>query len=553
MMDYPLTIRNIYERARLLYPDRQLATRRADGTVARTTYADWAERVARLATVLRDLGVGRGDRVATFCWNHDRHMEVYFASALIGASYHTLNIRLSPDQLSYIVNHAGDKLLVVDADLAPAVAKVVTQAPSLEHVMVVRPEGFAGEPPAGRGAPALDHRSVLDYEQVVAAAAPLSEWPELDENQTAGICYTSATTGNPKGVAYTHRALFIHTLATGLADTLGLSERDVILPIVPMFHVNAWGLPFGATWFGAGLVFGGAHPTPADYLRLIREEGVTMSAGVPTVWLGVAQLLDQEGGDLGSLKRIVCGGSAAPVSMIRMFEERYGVEFIHAYGMTEATPLTHLSRLKSNLSHLQGGERYAFKAKQGLLAPGLEQRLVDEQGRPVPADGKSMGEVLLRGPWIANEYLDDPRSADTFIDGWYHSGDVATLDPEGYLQLVDRTKDLVKSGGEWISSVELENALMGHPAVAEAAVIAVPDAKWGERPLAVVVRKAGAEVGAAELIASIAEQFPKWWLPERVEFIEEIPKTATGKFSKRTLREHFLATPAAADDDSDER
>jgi fatty-acyl-CoA synthase len=548
MMDYPLTIRNIYERAKLLFPDRQLATRRADGTVARTTYADWAERVARLATVLRDLGVGRGDRIATFCWNHDRHMEVYFASALIGASYHTLNIRLGPDQLSYIVNHAGDKLLVVDADLAPAVAKVVTQAPSLEHVMVIRPEGFVGEPPAGQGAAALDHRSVLDYERVVAAAAPLSDWPELDENQTAGICYTSATTGNPKGVAYTHRALFIHSMATGLADTLGLSERDIILPIVPMFHVNAWGLPFGATWFGAGLVFGGAHPTPADYLRLIREEGVTMSAGVPTVWLGVAQLLEQEGGDLGALKRIVCGGSAAPVSMIRMFEERYGVEFIHAYGMTEATPLTHLSRLKSNLSHLQGGERYAFKAKQGLLAPGLEQRLVDEQGRPVPADGKSMGEVLLRGPWIADEYLDDPRSADTFIDGWYHSGDVATLDPEGYLHLVDRTKDLVKSGGEWISSVELENALMGHPAVAEAAVIAMPDAKWGERPLAVVVRKSGAEVGPDELIASIADQFPKWWLPERVEFIEDIPKTATGKFSKRTLRERFVATPAAADE-----
>jgi fatty-acyl-CoA synthase len=550
MMDYPLTIRNIYERARLLFPDRQLVTRRADGTVARTTYADWSERVARLATALRELGVGSGDRVATFCWNHDRHMEAYFASALIGASYHTLNIRLSPDQLGYIVNHAGDKVLVVDADLVPAVAKVVPKAPSLQHVLVIDPDGSSGS-----GGSALDHRSVLDYETVVGAAAPLSDWPELDENQTAGICYTSATTGNPKGVAYTHRALFIHTLVTGVADTLGLSERETILPIVPMFHVNAWGLPFGATWFGASLVFGGPRPTPADYLRLIREEGVTLSAGVPTVWLGVAQLLEQDGGDLGALRRIVCGGSAAPVSMIRMFEERYGVEFIHAYGMTEATPLTHLSRLKSSLSHLQGGERYAFKAKQGLLAPGLEQKLIDDQGRPVPADGKAMGEVLLRGPWIADEYLDDPRSAETFIDGWYHSGDVATLDPEGYLQLVDRTKDLVKSGGEWISSVELENALMGHPAVAEAAVIAVPDAKWGERPLAVVVRKPGAEVKGEELVASIAEQFPKWWLPERVEFIDEIPKTATGKFSKRSLRERFVTSPSGqpAPGDDDDR
>jgi fatty-acyl-CoA synthase len=553
MMDYPLTIRNIYERARLLFPGRQLATRQADGTVARTTYADWAERVARLATGLRELGVDQGDRVATFCWNHDRHMEAYFAAALMGASYHTLNIRLSPDQLAYIVNHAGDKVLVVDADLAPAIAKVLPRTPGVEHVLVIGPEG-SGEPHRGgladRGAP-LEHRSVRDYESLVAGAAPLSEWPELDEQQTAGICYTSATTGNPKGVSYSHRALFIHSMATGLADTLGLSERDVVLPIVPMFHVNAWGLPFGSTWFGAGLVFGGPHPSPADYLRLIREEGVTMAAGVPTVWLGVAQLLEQDGGDLGSLQRIVCGGSAAPVSMIRTYEERYGVEFIHAYGMTEATPLTHLSRLKSSLAHLPDGERYGFKSKQGLLVPGLEQRLIDEQGRTLPWDGKSMGEVVLRGPWIADEYLDDPRSVTTFVDGWYHSGDVATLDPEGYLHLVDRTKDLVKSGGEWISSVELENALMGHPAVAEAAVIAMPDAKWGERPLAVVVRKPGAEAGAEELIASIGDDFPKWWLPDRVEFIDQIPKTATGKFSKRTLRERFIG--AAGEAYSDER
>jgi fatty-acyl-CoA synthase len=547
MMDYPLTIRNIYERARLLFGDRQLTTRRADGTVARTTYADWAERVARLATALRELGVGEGERVATFCWNHDRHMEAYFAGALMGGSYHTLNIRLSPEQLTYIVNHARDKVLVVDADLAPALTKVLPQTPCVEHVLVIGPGGSGA---AQGDAPALDHRSVLDYEALVAGSTPMSEWPELDEEQTAGICYTSATTGNPKGVSYTHRALFIHSMATGLADTLGLSQRDVVLPIVPMFHVNAWGLPFGSTWFGASLVFGGPHPTPADYLRLIREEGVTMAAGVPTVWLGVAQLLEQDGGDLGSLERIVCGGSAAPVSMIRNYEQRYGVEFIHAYGMTEATPLTHLSRLKANLAHLSDAERYSFKAKQGLLAPGLEQRLVDEQGRPVPADGKSMGEVLLRGPWIADEYLDDPRSAATFIDGWYHSGDVATLDPEGYLHLVDRTKDLVKSGGEWISSVELENALMGHPAVAEAAVIAIPDSKWGERPLAVVVPKPGADPGAEELIASIADQFPKWWLPDRVEFIEEIPKTATGKFSKRTLRERFVGV---VNGDSDER
>jgi acyl-CoA synthetase (AMP-forming)/AMP-acid ligase II len=323
---------------------------------------------------------------------------------------------------------------------------------------------------------------------------------------------------------------------------------------VPMFHVNAWGMPFAAAWYGAGQVFGGPAPTPADYLRLIREEGVTVSAGVPTVWLGVLQALEQQGGNLGSLERIICGGSAAPVSMIRTYEERYGVEFVHAYGMTEASPVTHFSRLKSPLRNLPAEVRYEYKAKQGLLVPGLEQRLVDEQGNEVAHDGKAMGEVCLRGPWIASEYLDDERSAETFVDGWYHSGDVATLTPDGYMQIVDRTKDLVKSGGEWISTVELENALMGHPAVAEAAVIAIPDPKWQERPLAVVRLKPGADVSGEELVASIADQFPRWWLPDRVEFTDELPKTATGKFSKRTLRERFATSGSPlGEPDPDER
>jgi fatty-acyl-CoA synthase len=531
MMDYPLTIQSIYERARRLFPDKQLVTRRPGG-LKRTTYGDWAERVARLAGALRELGVGPGDRVATFCWNHDRHLETYFAAALMGASYHTLNIRLGGDQLAYILGHARDKVVVADAELAPAIAPVLPGADTVEHVLVVA--AADGERPS------LGFRSEHDYEALVQRAAPMSDWPALDEQQTAGICYTSATTGNPKGVAYSHRAIFLHSLMVGLVDTAAICERDVLLPIVPMFHVNAWGMPFAATWYGAGQVYGGPAPTPADYLRLIREEGVTVSAGVPTVWLGVLQLLEEDGGDLGPLERIICGGSAAPVSMIRTFEQRYGVQFIHAYGMTEASPVTHFSRTKSTLRDLPEEARYSYKAKQGMLVPGLEQRVVDGDGAEVPADGKSMGELLLRGAWIAGEYLDDDRSASTFVDGWYHTGDVATLDGEGYLHLVDRTKDLVKSGGEWISSVELENALMGHPEVAEAAVIAVPDPKWAERPLAVVVRKAGSEVSEAELVASIAGRFPKWWLPDRVEFVDELPKTATGKFSKRTLRERFV-------------
>jgi fatty-acyl-CoA synthase len=541
MMDYPLTIRSIYERARTLFPEKQIVSRRAGGEVARTTYGDWAERVARLAGALRDLGVGTGDRVGTFCWNHDRHLEVYFGSALLGAGYHTVNIRLGADQLAYIVNHARDKVLVVDSTLVPALGPVLGELTTVEQVVVV------GDGPG----PELEFRSVHDYEQLVEGAAPVADWPRLDEEQTAGICYTSATTGNPKGVAYSHRGLFLHTLMLGTTTTAAISERDVLLPIVPMFHVNAWGMPFAATWFGGTQVYGGPAPTPADYLRLIREEGVTVSAGVPTVWLGVLQLLDKEGGDLGGLERIMCGGSAAPVSMIRTYEERYGVEFIHAYGMTEASPVTHFSRLKSGLADLPVEARYSYKAKQGMLVPGLEQRIVDSDGNDVPADGKSMGELLLRGPWIAREYLDDERSAQTFVDGWYHTGDVATLDGEGYLHLMDRTKDLVKSGGEWISSVELENALMGHPDVAEAAVIAIPDEKWGERPLAVVVPKPDREVSEAELVASIADKFPKWWLPERVEFVDDIPKTATGKFSKRTLRERFVGS--LAPDQADER
>jgi fatty-acyl-CoA synthase len=543
MMDYPLTVRSIYERARTLFPNRRLVSRRPGG-VERTTYGEWSERVARLAGALRELGVGPGDRVATFCWNHDRHLEAYFAAALMGASYHTLNIRLGGEQLAYIVNHARDKVLIADAELAPAIAPVLPSTGTVEHVLVLTADG--GERPS------LGFHAEHDYQALVERAAPIAHWPTLDEQQTAGICYTSATTGHPKGVAYTHRAIFLHSLMVGLVDTAAICERDVLLPIVPMFHVNAWGMPFAAAWYGAGQVFGGPAPTPADYLRLIREEGVTVSAGVPTVWLGVLQVLEQQGGDLGALERIICGGSAAPVSMIRTYEERYGVQFIHAYGMTEATPVTHFSRLQPAMGELPVEARYSYKAKQGRLVPGLEQRVVDEDGRVVPADGKSMGELLLRGPWIASEYLDDQRSATTFVDGWYHTGDVATVDGEGYLHLVDRTKDLVKSGGEWISSVELENALMGHPEVAEAAVIAVPDEKWAERPLAVVVRKPGAEVGEAELVASIAGKFPKWWLPDRVEFVAEIPKTATGKFSKRLLRERFVGG-VREEADADER
>jgi fatty-acyl-CoA synthase len=401
MMDHPLTVRSIYQRARALFPDKPLVTRRPEG-VRRTTYGEWAERVARLAGGLRDLGVGPGDRVATFCWNSDRHLEVYFAAALMGASYHTLNIRLGGDQLAYIVNHARDKVLICDAELASAIGPVLPSLDTVEQLLLL--DGAEGERPS-LGFPA-EH----GYEDLVERSAPMTDWPALDEGQTAGICYTSATTGNPKGVAYSHRALYLHSLMVGLVDTAAICERDVLLPIVPMFHVNAWGMPFAATWYGAGQVYGGPAPTPADYLRLIRTEGVTVSAGVPTVWLGVLQLLEADGGDLGSLQRIICGGSAAPVSMIRAYEERHGVEFIHAYGMTEATPVTHFSRLKSTMGDLPVGARYGYKARQGLLVPGLEQRLVDGDGDEVPADGKS---VAPRSPPSTSTTRARPRPSST--------------------------------------------------------------------------------------------------------------------------------------------
>lgn len=533
MMDWPLTLPHFLDRAARLFPRKEIATRTAAG-MHRYTYADFHQRVHRLAHALGRLGIGRGDRVATFAWNTYRHLEIYFAAPCMGAVLHTLNIRLAPDQLVYIINHAEDRVIFVDASLAPLLERIRDQIPTVKAFVIMGDTG----PVQTRLEPALDYETLLQE----APAAPYP-WPRLDENAAAGMCYTSGTTGNPKGVVYSHRAIFLHSLALCLADTFGLCERDVVMPVVPMFHANAWGLPFAAVMVGAKIVFPGPHLQPRDIAELIQNERVTLTAGVPTIWIGLYALLERERYDLSSLRVMPVGGSAMPRSLIEAFEKRFGIRVVHAWGMTETTPLGTVANLKSYMEDWPEEERFAVRAKQGMPVVGVEIRAVDEQGREVPWDGKTMGELQVRGPWVIRAYYNDPRTAEAFQEDWFRTGDVVTIDPEGYIQIVDRTKDLIKSGGEWISSVDLENALMAHPKVLEAAVIAVPHPKWQERPLAVVVPRPEHKetITKGELLEFLRARFAKWWLPDDVVFVEAIPKTSVGKFDKKVLREQFKA------------
>ncbi len=528
-MRYALTLPAMLERAEQFFPQKEIVSRTPSG-IFRYTYRDYGQRVRKLASALVAMGVRKGDRVATLAWNQHRHMEAYFAIPSIGAVLHTLNLRLPPAHLTHIINHAGDRVVLVDADLLPLLESAAPELKTVERVVVMSD---------GDAVPETKLPNVLSYEALVAAAEPMQRWPELDEWDPAGMCFSSATTGLPKGVTYTHRAFWLHSLAFCLADTVAVSERDAILVIVPMFHVNAWGIPFAATWMGAKLVLPGPRPDPKVFCDLIQRERVTLGAGVPTVWMGVLGLLEKESYDLSSLNRILCGGSAPPRALIEAVEKKLGAQFLHAYGMTEATPLSHVSRLKSHMMDWPKDRRDAVKTKQGLLSPGLEMRVVGFDGTDVPQDGTTMGEVWLRGPWIADEYYCDSRSAETFQDGWYKSGDVATVDPDGYLGIVDRVKDIIKSGGEWISSVDLENTIMAHPAVAEAAVVGVEHPKWQERPLACVVVKPGKTVTMEDILVHLKDKFPSWWMPDDVILIEEVPKTSVGKFDKKVLRERY--------------
>lgn len=529
MMQTPLTITQMIKRAEKFFPKKQVISRTAKG-VERHTYRQVAERARRLASSLEQLGVERGDKVGTLAWNHHRHLETYFAVPCSGAVLHTINIRLSPQHIVYIINHAEDKVLLIDADIVPLVEAIKDKIPTVKAFIVMTGE---------EELPETTLTPLYHYEKLLQTADPQFEYPDdLDENSAAGICYTSATTGNPKGVVYSHRGIVLHSMALGLADSVGLSEKDIGLAVVPMFHVNAWGLPFAGVWFGTTLVMPGPYFTPKILAELIETEKVTFAAGVPTIWLGLLQELEQNKYDTSTLRGVLCGGSAAPKGMIRAFEQKHNIPFVHGYGMTETSPLVAVSSLKSYQDELSYEEKVDLKAKQGIVTPGLEIKVIGKDGE-VAWDGNEMGELLIRGPWIAAEYYKDERTEDAFHDGWLHTGDVVTIDEEGFIKLVDRTKDLIKSGGEWISSVDLENALMTHEAVFEAAVVAVPHEQWQERPVACVVLKENVQVTKEELFEFLQPQFAKWWLPDEILFLKEIPKTSVGKFLKRSLRDQI--------------
>ncbi len=525
MMDVPLTVPYLLDRAGRYFPDVEVVSRRPDRSVARSSYAEVRSRAHQLAGGLARLGVGRGDRVATLGWNHAGHLEAYFGVPMMGGVLHTLNPRLSAEDLAYVVNHADDSVLLVDDVLLPVLERFHSQV-SLKHVVVW---GDGTKVPPG----------MIGYEELLAPEPGEFAVPRLDEREAACMCYTSGTTGRPKGVVYSHRAIVLHSLASAMTDGLAIGQREVLCPVVPMFHVNGWGLPFTATLVGCKQVLPGPHLDPESLLELYVAEGVTLSAGVPTIWLGILQALDRQPDrwKLGPV-RMVVGGSAAPESLIRGLD-RHGLRVVHAWGMTEMTPLGTVSWLKRSLEQLPEDQWYAYRAKQGLPAPLVETRVVGMTGE-APWDGRSAGELEVRGPWVASGYYQAPEHADQWSeDGWFRTGDVATIDPEGYVKITDRTKDLVKSGGEWISSVELENALMGHPAVAEAAVIAAKHPTWDERPVAVVVLKEGGSATAEELRAFLEPRFAKFWLPDQFVFTSEIPHTAAGKFQKTTLRHQY--------------
>ena len=537
MMDYPLTITQFFERSRRLFAKKTLATRIPGQPLFRYTYAEFAERVRRLAGGLRALDIRPGDRVGTFMWNCHQHLEAYWAIPMMGAVLHTVNFRLAPPDIAYIVTHGGDTILIVGASVWPLLEPMRRELTTVREIVIVRDTADARLPVGG-----------LEYEDLLRRGAPVAEWPQLDERDAAAMCYTSGTTGHPKGVVYSHRALYLHSLGMAQADSFALAERDVILHIVPMFHANAWCVPFAGLMVGATQIFGGPSPQPRDIVEMTEQERVTVVGAVPTVWIGVKEICEREGHDISSIRLIPCGGSAAPRSLIELFDEKFGVPMLHAWGMTETTPVGTLSRLKSYMEPWPDDQKYTVRAKQGFPSVCVDLRIVDEQGRVAPWDGKTMGEIQVRGPWVTSGYY-KADSTDHFTeDGWFKTGDVGTIDPEGYIQITDRTKDVIKSGGEWISSVDLENLIMAHPKVLEAAVVAVPHPKWIERPLACVVPKPEhhGSLTAGEIIEFLRPQVARFWLPDDVVLIEAVPKTSVGKFDKKVLRERFKGWPPKA-------
>ncbi len=527
MMDFPLTLTPILERAGKLFDRIEVVWRRPDRSLGRYTYADLYRRARALAEALAKAGLRRGDRVATLMWNHAAHLEAYFGIPAAGGVLHTLNLRLHPSEIAYIVHHAEDRFLIVDEVLLPVYESFREQV-RLERVIVV--------PSSGKPVP----DGYEDYEAWLGKATGDFAYPELDENEAAAMCFTSGTTGKSKGVVYSHRAIVLHSFAQALTDTFGMSHRDVVLQIASMFHANSWGIPFTAIMLGAKLVFPGPHMDPESLLDLIEREQVSLACAVPTVWIGVLDALEKNPGrwKFAQGVRLPTGGSAPPETLMRGLD-RHGFQLIQTWGMTESTPMGTVSQLKSYMEEWPEEKKYEVRLKQGRPAPFIELRVMRPEGE-APRDGKTAGELEMRGPWVAASYYNAPEEQHRWTaDGWFRTGDIATIDSEGYIRIVDRAKDLIKSGGEWISSVDLENALMGHPAVKEAAVIAVPHPKWQERPLAVVVLRDGVQATPEDLRAFLAPKFAKWQLPDAFVFEKEIPRTSVGKFLKTKLREQY--------------
>ena len=530
MQDQPLLISSLVKYSAEYHGKCEIVTRSIDRSVHRVTYSDLYKRIQRLANALGELGASPGDRIGTIAWNNSRHLEIYYAVSGIGCICHTINPRLFVEQLTYIINHAEDKFLFVDLSFLELLEQLSPNLRGVEGFIVMCSE---------EEMPETKLENIYCYESLVMAQQDQYEWPLFDENTASSLCYTSGTTGNPKGVLYSHRSTVLHSWCACSADTLGISNKDNLLVIVPMFHANAWGTPYAAPMAGAKMVFPGPHLDGESLVELIHSEKITLSAAVPTVWLGILQYLKKSGEGLGALDRVVIGGTAAPPIMVRTLQEEYGVQVCHAWGMTEMSPLGTTGVLKKDSLSLTKDEQYKLQEKQGRGIYGVEMKIVDDDGTSLPKDGVGFGNLMVRGPWVANGYFKGEGGEVLDADGWFPTGDVATLDAEGYMQITDRAKDVIKSGGEWIGTIELENVAMEHEGIAECAVIGVSHPKWDERPLLVVVPEVEKNVTKEDILDFFTGKVARWWIPDDVVFVSELPHTPTGKVLKTKLREDF--------------